>query len=345
MKRILLGAVLVLAGCAGENPTEPPAPGAVKTPNSPEAAAVNSWLKRADYPTNIYNAASAAITNASNQSTLYVIGGKPNQLAGEGSITNAVKAYNVSTNTWTAKAFVPVRIRSTNGAAVLNGRIYVSGGYTRRFDEQSGVYLLESLKSLYVYDPGRNSWTRKADMPITTASGLSGVYGGFLYVATSCSNQSYCGERFDRGALFRYNPANNNWVLLSRIPHNPIDADGGFIGSKFYIVSGDGSMDVFDATTRTWTTGPKRPFAFCSAPSATLKAKVYLAGWCHVAGDPVGVYTTLVFNPATASWTQAAAPPIQTSDAWTLSRVVVSGAPRLELVGGDVPGNNWQYVP
>jgi N-acetylneuraminic acid mutarotase len=341
MKRAVVAAVFVLVACGVDDST---GPGPMDAPSAAVAAAANSWLKRADYPVNVYYAASAAITNASNQSTLYVIGGKPRVSTGEGSISNAVKAYNVSANTWTSKAPLPVRIRSSNGAVVVDGKIYLSGGFTRRFDEKTGFYQLETLKSLYVYNPASNTWARKRDMPIATVNGVSGTYGGKLYVATSCYDSSYCGETIGRGALFRYNPANDNWVLLTRTPHDPWSAGGGFIGSKFYLLTGFGDLDVFDVTTNTWSTGPKRPIRFCQPSYATLKAKLYLAG-CHADDDASGVYPMLVFNPAAGAWSQAAAPPVVVNHDWTLSRVVVSGSPRLELVGGDVPGNNWQYVP
>jgi hypothetical protein len=64
-----------------------------------------------------------------------------------------------------------VRVRSTNGAAEPDGGIHVSGGFSRRWDESRQVWRLETLKSLYVYNPGANTWVRKRDMPITTVNG------------------------------------------------------------------------------------------------------------------------------------------------------------------------------
>ena len=53
----------------------------------------------------------------------------------------------------------------------------------------------------------------------------------------------------------------------------------------------------------------------------------------------------LVLDPAAGSWSQAAAPPVPAASLWTLSRVVVNGQARLQLVGGVTPGNNWQFTP
>ena len=116
--------------------------------------AEGSRLRRADYPINVYDAASASITDpATLRSILYLIGGKPKTFGGTGNASDAVKAYDVSANTWRPRAPYPVRVRATNGAVEINGKIYVSGGFTRRWDEQRGVWQLETLRSLYVYDP------------------------------------------------------------------------------------------------------------------------------------------------------------------------------------------------
>jgi len=340
-RAIILLAAGILVACSDQDST---GPAETTRPANAVVAAVNSWLQRADYPVNVYGAASASITNtATNSSTLYVIGGKPRISLGEGSITDAVKAFNVRTNTWTSKAPLPVRMYLTNGAVVINNRIYISGGYTRQFDEVDQVYRLGDLKRLYVYNPATNSWTRKKDMPIYTANGVSGSYGGFLYVAASCFGASYC--ELGGGALFRYNPANDNWVLLTLTPHDPWDAGGGFVGSKFYLLTVSGEMDVYDVTTRTWSTAPKRPFTGgCEPAYATLQSKLYLAG-CHDNDDFSGSYPLLMFSPATNLWTELAVLPTEVTGYHFMSRVVVNGQLRLDLIGGDKPGNHWEYIP
>ena len=92
-----------------------------------------------------------------------------------------MRAYDAAANTWTAKARIPVRVSSTDGAAELDGKIYVSGGFSRRWDETRQVWRRETLKSLYVYNPATNTWARKRDMPITTVNGASVGYQGKLY--------------------------------------------------------------------------------------------------------------------------------------------------------------------
>jgi hypothetical protein len=332
---------LALAACQ----QDATAPEDDDAPASLAAASVGSWIAGADYPRDVWHPTSAAITNPSTQRTvLYVIGGRPRRFGGAGAITDAVKAYDVSANRWQSRAPYPVRIRSTNGAVTIDGKIYVTGGFTRRFDAQRGVWRVETLKSLYVYDPAADRWTRRSDMPIETVNGVSAAHNGMLYVATPCYDDGFCGQRFDQGALWRYNPATDRWVLLGRTPHDPWDAAGGFIGGKFYLVEFLGAMDIYDVATNSWSTGTQRPFRACAGASATLQARLYLVG-CRDDFDESGDYPMQVFDPAAGTWSEAAAPPVPADDLWALSRVAVNGQPRLQLVGGEVPGNNWQFVP
>lgn len=332
---------LTLAACRDA----PTAPVETEADASLLAAAVGTWNRRADYPRQIWETTSASITDPSTQRTIvYVIGGGVRRFGGDGAITDAVKAYDVSANRWRSRAPYPVRVRSTNGAVEVDGKIYVSGGFTRRRDDQRGVWRLETLKSLYIYDPATDKWTRGRDMPITSVNGVSAAYDGMLYVATGCYDTAVCGERFDQGALWRYNPRTDRWVMLDRIPHDPWDGGGGFIGGKFYVVEFLGAVDVYDVATNSWSTGPQRPLRACAPLSATLQAKLYLVG-CHDDFDDSGDYPMVVLDPEAGSWSEAAAPPVPADHHWTVSRIVVDGQAGLQLTGGTAPGNNWQFLP
>jgi hypothetical protein len=181
-------------------------------------------------------------------------------------------------------------------------------------------------------------------MPLATAHGVSAAYRGMLYVATLCDDGAACGSYTGGGALWRYNPATDRWALLTGTPHDPFAKGGGFIGGKFYL-SGPPSgavwlMDVYDPATNTWSAAPSAPAA--CGPAATLQAKLYFVG-CN---DGVSYeQLMLVFDPGAGTWSQAATPPVATTGWHTLSRVFLNRQPRLQLIGGAGPGNNWQFQP
>jgi hypothetical protein len=334
-----VGLVLVtLIGC-GEEPTAPmvEAPAPTSTP-----AAIGRWITRAPYPGSILYAASASVTDpATLRSVLYVVGGSPDH--GIGHTTKAVKAYVANTNVWQSKAPYPLPVRRTNGAVEIGGKIYVSGGESRRLDQSGDFYRVEPLNRLYVYNPGSNTWTRRRDMPRRSSLGVSGTLGGKLYVATMCHAKQFClDDDLDAGALWRYDPASNTWALLGPTPHPP--QAGGFIGGRLYLVDRNGLVDAYDPATNAWSAGgPTGPMSFCEAPTfTTFQAKLYIVGCSD--GDPVRV---LIFDPKAGSWSTAATPGVAGffGSQWTLSRIVVNGRPRLELVGGGQSANNRQYIP
>ena len=329
MLRHIALSTLTLAAACDTAQTEP---STLPQPAAATASAVGTWTARAGRNA-VWNAVRASATDpATGHSTLFVIGGQTKQLGGAGSITSAVKAFDVSTNTWRPRAPFPIPVSLADGATELGGKIYVAGGFTKRYDAQRQVYRLQDVATLYVYDPAADRWARKRDMPLASAFGVSAAYKGLLYVLGA-------------GALRRYTPATDTWVELGRPPHDPGEPGGGIIGGRFYIVSDLGAVDIYDVATGTWSSGPQRPRRYCTPASATLAAKLYLVG-CHDDLDASGHYPMLVFNPATNAWSEAATPPPPaTGNAWTLSRIVAGGRSGLELVGGDSPGNNWQFLP
>jgi N-acetylneuraminic acid mutarotase len=91
---------------------------------------------------------------------------------------------------------------------VIDGKVYVSGGFSRRWDAAAGKWRLETLGTLYVYDPAVDRWTRKRDIPVTSAKGVSAVYHGKLHVPAGYPD-----------ALFRYDPTTDRWVRLTDVPY------------------------------------------------------------------------------------------------------------------------------
>jgi hypothetical protein len=339
---VLLSAAL---GCS-DDAESPLAPTETPSKSGIEAAATASatWQPRADYPTDLYNAVSAAYTNPSTlKSTLYVIGGALKLGGPAGSQTDAVRGYNVSANTWSLKAKLPTVLEQANQAVELNGKIYVAGGFSRFRDTKRNVWRLSESKALYVYDVATNSWTRKADMPQPGIHGIAAAFNGLIYVATQCFDAS-CGA-FARGVVWRYNPNTDRWVLETRVPNGETwRPAGGIIGGKLYVVDdANGATDIYDVTTKLWTTGPQRPFRRCEGTSTTFQAKVYLT---NCANDDGSDESMLVLDPKASTWTKLPAAPAEQRGAQaTLARVGLNGVNRLELVGGAKPGNNWQYTP
>jgi N-acetylneuraminic acid mutarotase len=318
------------------------------------AVASNSWLVRAKTPVNRTNMAVATVTNAAGQSVVYAIGG----LTTTNMPSEKVMAYNVATNTWTFRSPLPVRLAGSNGAGVINGKIYVSGGYS----DYGGDW---PQRRLYMYDPATNTWTEKRSIPILTTddggdraagNGVTGVIGGKLYVVSGCFQSQDPWGYFETCSplFFRYNPATDGWA---RLP-NPFPADaigptiGGVIAGKFYVMAtsqytADIYMASYDPATNRWT--PQTPLGLArpGAASAVLGGKLYVLGGAryNASKDAMEVLAiTIRYDPATRTWTRRADMP-SPRQGIAASKVSLNGQERIEVLGGIGTDNNLQYIP
>jgi N-acetylneuraminic acid mutarotase len=232
--------------------------------------------------------AAAVINNV-----LYVAGGN------NGHETPTLQAYNPSTNAWTALADMPSGRYQGDGAAVINGQLYVPGGW-----DNSYSFLPHS--DLFVYDPATNTWASRASMPLLSGCGASAAINGKLYVTTPCNGYSGV-QTF----LHVYDPVTNTWSSLASSPHGHEVPAAGVIGGKFYVAGGsDGSdstgyLDVYDPATNTWTTKAPMPIGVLAAAGAVIKGNLYVVGGnaldSHGNAGPT-LATVEVYDPVTDTW-------------------------------------------
>jgi N-acetylneuraminic acid mutarotase len=329
--------LLFLSSCS-ETTTEPEAT-AVPTETPQFAVGSNSWVTRADMPSTTRDRLATAVVTNRGQSTLYAIGGATSS----GGSLGRVQAYNVATNTWKWRAELPIAVYNTNGAAEINGKIYISGGVTRdKFFR----------RELYMFDPATNKWTRKRDMPEVTWGGLTAVLNGQLYVLT-CELEDDCYIDFAPLSLYRYDPATDQWTLLGNSPPQTRRPMGGFMGRKLYFTgdnsprSGEGGLfTAYDPATNTWTRKTPMPAPRFNGAGVTLGGKLYVIGGLqrNPDGSISQVRTTSVYNPNTDTWSNVKPMPDLRSG-FSASLVFLDRKPRIEVVGGPRPGNNLQYVP
>lgn len=334
-----------LLSCADE-PTHPTRSASPEQTTPAAAVAANSWLTRKDmWSIERKDLTAATLTNAAGQSVVYVIGGH----SPAGGPVGKVMAYNVATNSWTVKASLPVPLWGMNQAAVLKGKIYVSGGCMFVACSYNGP-----SERLYVYDPADNTWVRKQDMPyIRDAEGVllfAGMYGATGVIAGQLYTLSQCfyGDaplfyECDPSLFFRYNARTDRWTTLPRPRYSY--RYGGVVNGRFYAI-GD-HVEVYDPATNKWTLkADPAPALPSGAATAIMLSRIYvIGGW---GPDGQGGYgplrTTRVYDPAADRWSSRASMPTA-RHAMAAAKIFVGEQSRIEVIGGPRPGNNLQYVP
>ena len=306
---------------------------------SPEVSSLtNSWATKAAMPT-----ARVGLAVASVSGTIYAIGGAATGWAGSGPHLRTVEAYSKADNAWSSVAPLPSNRAYTNGAVVINGRIYLTGGLYKP-PPIIGKPSLDPAptRSLFVYDPVKNAWTKKADMPLAGYGGASVAINGKLYVVLGGSEPGKVGS-----LLYRYDPATDSWSQRASVPNVHHSGVAAAINGKLYVAGGWANktsfaeLDVYNPATDSWVTKAPLPAPRYGAAGRAIDGKFYVAGGL-VAG--AGNSNRLdVYNPATNTWTRKTDIP---TARWAAAAAVAGGV--LHVIGGDGPGVsavNEAYTP
>ncbi|MGH3447989.1 MAG: Kelch repeat-containing protein, partial [Nocardioidaceae bacterium] len=177
--------------------------------------ATNSWTQGPDIPVAMASAASAVLDGQ-----MYVVGGCDDQTYC-GSQT--VLRYDPAGQTWEKLADYPEPV-SWLSCGAIEAKVYCAGG-VKHLELGPSV----PTTSTYVYDPGSNTWTHRADLPTGVWGAGSTVAGGRLLVSGGVIDSMVTNQGFG------YDPVSDSWQDL------PNAANATFRGGSacgFYTVAG-----------------------------------------------------------------------------------------------------------
>jgi hypothetical protein len=213
----------------------------------------NTWNYKTSMPTPRDSFAIAVYQNK-----IYCIGGSTGFSREHGqTLTTTNEVYDPSTNTWENKTAVPTaRILAT--ANVVNGKIYVMGGYP------NGTLI-------DVYDPATDSWTT-LPTPIEPF-GPSEVYNNKIYVL---------------GGTKIYDPNTDSWSFGAALPKSfstsgSVERSGVTIGfmapPRMYVFFGvPQGNQVYDPVTDSWMVGADVPTSRGGFSVAVVDDLIYVIG-------------------------------------------------------------------
>lgn len=278
MRMLLLVAALIAAGLS-------------------PARAQGSWT--AMHPAPLARTETVAVTLGG---IVYEIGGEA--LGREDS--PLMQAYDPATDSWRDLAPLP-HGASHMGAAVLNGKIYVAGGFTANVHKGP-------VDGFYVYDPATDRWRTLAPLSSPRGSpGLAAVDGKIHIIGGRGADQKTI-------ALHEvYDPATNRWSRAAGLPlardHFGIVAVDGrihvFGGRTGATVDNVTRHDVFDPATGRWQTAAPMPTARSSGAYTVYRGLIlYAGGECKNAATHETFDENEAYDPSTDRWRTLATLPV-----------------------------------
>jgi hypothetical protein len=204
---------------------------------------------------------------------LYAYGG---ELA-DGTFTNALRAYNPATNTWTTLAPM-AEAKNTRGAAV-NGKIYAVGGF-------NGVV---NSARVDAYDIATNTWQALGTLPTTVSTQAVAVQGEWLWMVGDFTNQNYLAAYHTRTGQLR--------TFTSNLPPRR-NAAAAFRNNRLYVWGGNTASNNATTLADMWSAEVGTVLATsAAAPAPVLRAapNPSSAGFTTL-GLPAGTRTVEVFD-------------------------------------------------
>lgn len=206
------------------------------------------WIKMNDLPQERMGASVAVMNDK-----IYIFGGASNGTdAIKGTKHNNTYEYDIATNLWTEKKSMPT-IRAGASASVVNGKIYVIGGY---YDEGSNR---KRSNKVEVYDPSNDTWEVVASIPTERSWATSAVVGDEIYVFGGGQNANTAGTSSKAIASVEcYNTLTDTWTTKPNMPYPTAGLTSAVINGKVYLFGGNdyktstSSIYEYDPTNDFW---------------------------------------------------------------------------------------------
>lgn len=297
-----------------------------------DGSKLGTWAMGAPAPTERTEVAVAAV-----EGKIYVVGGfnKPSlKNALDYAISRSVDVFDPESNTWTTVTPLPEG-RHHAGIAVLNGKLYVIGGFA-----QSLLSVWKAVPTVYQYDSASAVWRELPQMP--TARGALGVavYRDRLYAIGG-----YDGDQ-NTTAVEVFDPQSNTWSTAASIPTPRDHLAVVTAGSRIYAIGGRSDLDYrqnmavveeYDPESDQWQSRAKLPTARSGIAAGVIDGHIYVLGGESGQGT---FATNEMYAPDADKWHDMAPMPTARHG---LGAAVVGN--RLYVIsGGPTPGGSFSQV-
>ena len=277
-----------------------------------ENSAAEKWKVISQLPTG-----RAGFSTAVVDGKIYLIGGTllENKRGPFGLST--VEVYDTQNNSWQRLTDMPT-LRLFSGAAVVDGKIYVVGGYSSI--DRNGANT-KMVKVVEVYDPQTDTWSRKQDMSVARFAFGIGVVKKKIYVMGGV-NPFEKPWRLDHMEV--YDPTGDTWVERANMPTIRSGVEAAVVKGTIYVIAGSGwphngqggpklaTIEAYHPRTNRWRKKPDLPNLKTTFSTVVVGDEIYIIGGFEGFGFEKYLATVEVYDPETERWDES--PPMPTGN-------------------------------
>lgn len=230
--------------------------------------ATNQWTRKRDMPAYQHHVSLAELNGR-----IYMFGGY--RLPEKGNATwipvNNTWEYDPKSDTWRELAAAPT-VRGSANAVAVDGKIHVIGGAALPpgiKDDWIHPSRNISIGTHEVFDPAKNAWDKRADMPTPRNHAAAGVIGNRIYVVGGRAGSVFIPNALNLDIVEEYNPATDQWVLRAPMPTARSAGAWGVYEGRIYVAGGEirhrdiwgtyTTVEAFDPKSNSWARLPPMP--------------------------------------------------------------------------------------
>ncbi len=192
-------------------------------------------------------------------------------------------------NSWATGTPMPVAAVAAC-SAVLNGQIYVVGGYNS-----------SAQTAVQIYNPTTNKWTTGTVLPGALSNQACAAVNGEVYEFGGTPNTG--GSQTN--AVLAYNPATKTWSSKSAMPTARQDIVAVVANSLVYVIGGYNgnrvsTVEAYNPATDTWSTESSVLVAQSGAAGGVVAGNIVISGG---AGESVDTGDTESYSVSGNAWT------------------------------------------
>lgn len=294
------------------------------------------WMSLAPLPQGVKSPAVVAT-----DSGILVFGGQIQVGAAGTVLSNRVTEYDTVLESWTLKRDLPYAV--TTNAAVINGKVYLAGGFVIERVEAPSISLggapypiRVTTRELLIYDIEMDSWSSGTSMHGERASHASCVFNEKIYVFggryIDLDRETGYSKHPSLSSVEMYDPDTEEWIAKAAMPEPNMNMACVTFKDNIYLFGGESNSNgywIYDPVMDMWSDGgllntPRKS----GMAAAVVNDEIFLLGGNINFAQGSDAVESL--NPETGVWTQKTPMPHARS-----SMGYAAYDDRIYMIGGD----------